>query len=174
MTLAHLARRTGAPYVRPLWWGVPEDRALRDCEDAFLLGDCLLVAPVLDSGADRRAVRLPRGRWYDVATERVYEGPAQVLVDAPLSRIPVLVRAGAVLPVRGDDGSLELEVWAPAHGRTGGGLVVTDSGDGREEPEIERYVTRRQGARVVVEREGEDGPAEPSLPVRVRGLGPRP
>ncbi|MGC5568125.1 glycoside hydrolase family 31 protein [Streptomyces sp. FR-108] len=174
MTLAHLARRTGAPYVRPLWWGVPEDRALRDCEDAFLLGDCLLVAPVLDSGTDRRAVRLPRGRWYDVATERAYEGPAQVVVDAPLSRIPVLVRAGAVLPVRGDDGSLELEVWAPARGRTGGGLVVTDSGDGREEPEIERYVTRRLGARVVVEREGEDGPVEPSLPVRVRGLGPRP
>ncbi|MFJ2264330.1 glycoside hydrolase family 31 protein [Streptomyces sp. NPDC087844] len=173
VTLAQLARRTGAPYVRPLWWGVPEDRALRDCEDAFLLGDCLLVAPVLDPGTDRRAVRLPRGRWYDVETERVYEGPAQVLVDAPLSRIPVLVRAGAVLPVRGDDGALELEVWAPAHGRTGGGLVVTDSGDGWEEPEIERYVTRRQGARVVVEREGQDGPVEPSLRVRVRGLGTR-
>ncbi|PZG96626.1 glycosyl hydrolase, partial [Streptomyces sp. NTH33] len=65
VTLAHLARRTGAPYVRPLWWGAPEDRALRDCEDAFLLGGSLLVAPVLEPGADRRAVRLPRGRWYD-------------------------------------------------------------------------------------------------------------
>src|SRR5437879_6938192 len=29
-TLAHLAHRTGAPYVRPLWWHHPEDRALRD------------------------------------------------------------------------------------------------------------------------------------------------
>ncbi|MEU9188723.1 glycoside hydrolase family 31 protein [Streptomyces sp. NPDC048484] len=170
MTLAHLARRTGAPYVRPLWWGAPEDRALRDCEDAFLLGDCLLVAPVLDPGTDRRAVQLPRGRWYDVLTEEAYDGPGRVVVDAPLSRIPVLVRAGAVLPVRGDDGSVELEVWAPAPGRTGGGLVVTDSGNGWEEPEIERYVTRRQGKRVVVERDGDDGPDEPSVPVRVRGL----
>ncbi|GLW45868.1 glycosyl hydrolase [Streptomyces sp. NBRC 14336] len=170
LTLAHLARRTGAPCVRPVWWWTPEDRALRDCEDAFLLGDSLLVAPVLGPGADRRAVQLPRGRWYDVVTERVYEGPGQVLVDAPLSRIPVLARAGAVLPVRGKDGGLELEVWAPARGRTGGGLVVPDAGDGWDEPEIERYVARWQGRRVVVEREGEDGAGEPDYPVRVRGL----
>ncbi|MET7453708.1 glycoside hydrolase family 31 protein [Streptomyces sp. NPDC005574] len=171
MTLAHLARRTGAPYVRPVWWSAPEDRALRDCEDAFLLGDCLLVAPVLHPGADRRAVQLPRGHWYDTATGRPYEGPAQVLVDAPLSRIPVLVRAGAVIPVRGDDGGLELEVWAPARGRTGAGLVVPDGGDGHHQPEIERYVSRWEGDRVVVEREGEDGMGVPAHPVRVRGLG---
>ncbi|MGW7282330.1 glycoside hydrolase family 31 protein [Streptomyces sp. NPDC054844] len=170
VTLAHLARRTGAPYVRPLWWSTPEERALRDCEDAFLLGDCLLVAPVLDPGADRRAVQLPRGRWYDVVTERAYEGPAQVLVDAPLARIPVFARAGAVLPVRGEDGGPVLEVWAPARGRTGGGLVVPDAGDGWVEPEIERYVSRWEGDRVVVEREGEDAVSEPSHPVRVRGL----
>ncbi|WP_055524252.1 glycoside hydrolase family 31 protein [Streptomyces graminilatus] len=171
MTLAHQARLTGAPYVRPLWWGAPEERSLRECEDAFLLGDCLLVAPVLGPGADRRAVRLPRGRWYDTVTERAYEGPGQVLVDAPLSRIPVLARAGAVVPVRGDDGGLELEVWAPARGRTGGGLLVLDAGDGWAEPEVERYVTRWEGRRVVVERDGEDGVVEPSRPVRVRGLG---
>ncbi|MET8770986.1 glycoside hydrolase family 31 protein [Streptomyces sp. NPDC004658] len=171
LTLAHLARRTGAPYVRPLWWGAPEDRALRDCEDAFLLGDGLLVAPVLDPGVGRRAVRLPRGRWYDTVTEEVHEGPGQVLVDAPLSRIPVLARAGAVLPVRGADGGLELEVWAPARGRTGAGLVVPDPGDGWGEPEIERYVARRHGGRVVVTRDREDGVAAPPYPVRVRGLG---
>ncbi|MFF8910489.1 glycoside hydrolase family 31 protein [Streptomyces olivaceoviridis] len=171
LTLAHLARRTGAPYVRPLWWGAPEDRALRDCEDTFLLGDGLLVAPVLDPGVRRRAVRLPRGRWYDTLTEEVHEGPGRVLVDAPLSRIPVLARAGAVLPVRGADGGLELEVWAPARGRTGAGLVVADPGDGWEEPEIERYVARRHGGRVVVTRDREDGVAAPPYPVRVRGLG---
>ncbi|NUR05291.1 MAG: glycosyl hydrolase [Streptomyces sp.] len=170
MTLAHLARRTGAPYVRPLWWAAPEDRALRDCEDAFLLGDSLLVAPVLDPGADRRAVQLPRGRWYDTVTEQVYEGPAQVLLDAPLSRIPVLARAGAVVPVRGDDGGLELEVWAPARGRSGGGLVVQDAGDGWDEPELERYVARWTRRRLIVERQGDGGTSEPPYPVRVRGL----
>jgi alpha-glucosidase len=171
VTLAHLARRTGAPYVRPVWWGSPEDRALRGCEDTFLLGDALLVAPVLDPGVKRRAVQLPRGRWYDTVTEEAYEGPGQVYVNAPLSRIPVLARAGAVIPVRGADGEVELEVWAPARGRTGGGLVVPDAGDGGNEPEAERYVARRQGRSVVVTREREDGSAQPPYPVRVRGLG---
>ncbi|MCB8908151.1 MULTISPECIES: TIM-barrel domain-containing protein [unclassified Streptomyces] len=169
-TLARLARMTGAPYVRPLWWGTPEDRVLRDCEDAFLLGDALLVAPVLTRGADRRAVRLPRGRWYDTATGQAYEGPGQVLLDAPLSRVPVLARAGAVLAVRDDDGEPALEVWAPAAGRTGGGLVVRDTGDGWETAEIERYQSRLVDGRVVVERVTDDGVEEAGLPVRVRGV----
>ncbi|WP_411572190.1 hypothetical protein [Streptomyces pristinaespiralis] len=184
MTLAHLARLAGAPYVRPLWWRSPGDRALRDCEDAFLLGDSLLVAPVLEPGADRRAVRLPRGRWYDTHSGRPYDGPGQVLVDAPLSRIPVLARAGAVLPVLDDGGAqgdasqaagtrtgrVGLEVWAPAAGRRGGGLVVRDAGEGWAEPEIERYTSRLAGGRVVVERATDDGQSAVEGPVRVRGL----
>ena len=169
VTLAQLARLTGAPYARPLWWGLPDDRALRDCEDTFLLGDALLVAPVMERGADSRAVALPRGRWYDTATERAYDGPGQILLDAPLSRIPVLARAGAVLPVRGEDGGIELEVWAPAAGRPGGGLVIHDPGDGWGEAGIERYVTRLVDGRVVVERVTDGGTVEPLLPVRIRG-----
>ncbi|MYV76216.1 glycosyl hydrolase [Streptomyces sp. SID1046] len=154
VTLAHLARRTGAPYVRPLWWGSPEERQLRDCEDTFLLGDALLVAPVLECGADRRAVRLPRGRWYDTATGAAYEGPGQILLDAPQGRIPVLARAGSVLPVRaGSGGGVELEVWAPARGRTGGGVVIRDPGPGFEPGEVERYTVRWVGDAVVVEDE---------------------
>ncbi|MFG2615336.1 glycoside hydrolase family 31 protein [Streptomyces anulatus] len=168
VTLSQVARMTGAPYVRPMWWGAPGDRALRECEDAFLLGDALLVAPVLEAGTRRRAVRLPRGRWYDTATGRAYEGPGRVQVDAPLSRVPVLARAGAVIPVRGADGGPELEVWAPAPGCTGGGLVVRDPGDGWAEAEVERYVTRWEGDRVVVERDGAEGGVD--CPVRVRGV----
>ncbi|MEV5510574.1 glycoside hydrolase family 31 protein [Streptomyces orinoci] len=160
MTLAQLARRTGAPYVRPLWWRAPEDRALRDCEDAFLLGDSLLVAPVLEQGTDRRAVRLPRGCWYDTATGRLHEGPGQVLLDAPLSRIPVLARAGAVLPVAAPDGSVELEVWTPAPGRTGGGVLIGEDGV------VTRFTSRRRDQTVRVEQEGA---AEVAYPVRVRG-----
>ncbi|MEU0103028.1 glycoside hydrolase family 31 protein [Streptomyces sp. NPDC006267] len=169
VTLSHVARLTGAPYVRPMWWGAPGDRALRECEDAFLLGDALLVAPVLEPGTRRRAVRLPRGRWYDTATGRAYEGSGQGLVDAPLSRVPVLARAGAVIPVRGADGGPELEVWAPAPGCTGGGLVVRDAGDGWAEVEVERYVTRWEGDRVVVER-GDGAGGGIDCPVRVRGI----
>ncbi|WNI33162.1 glycoside hydrolase family 31 protein [Streptomyces sp. ITFR-6] len=168
VTLARLARLTGAPYVRPLWWGSPGDRALRECEDAFLLGDALLVAPVLGPGLCERAVRLPPGRWYDTVSGAVYEGPGQVVVEAPLSRVPVLARAGSVIPVRGADGGLELEVWAPVEGRGGGGSVVRDPGDGWEEAVVERYTSRLVGGRVVVVRDGAEGLVD--CPVRVRGL----
>jgi alpha-glucosidase len=173
-TLAHVAHRTGAPYVRPLWWNDPEDRKLRACQDAFLLGDALLVAPVLEQGSDLRSLRLPRGRWYDTATGEAYEGPGQVLVDAPLGRIPVLARAGAVLPVAGADGGVELEVWAPVAGRSGGGLLIADDGDGWAEPRAERFRARLVGGRTVVEREvaeGAEGAEEVGYVVRVRGGG---
>ncbi|MFC9431792.1 TIM-barrel domain-containing protein [Streptomyces sp. NPDC056987] len=173
VTLAQLARLTGAPYVRPLWWGAPEDRALRDCEDAFLLGDALLVAPVLTRGADRRAVRLPRGRWYDTVTEQAYEGPGQVLLDAPPSRIPVLARAGAVIPVRGADGGMELEVWTPAGGRAGGGLVVLDPEDGGDKP-AEDAGDVAPGREAVGGADGTVGGAERGAVGRAEGEEPEP
>ncbi|WP_326809253.1 MULTISPECIES: TIM-barrel domain-containing protein [unclassified Streptomyces] len=155
VTLAQLAHRTGAPYVRPVWWQHPRDRALRDCEDAFLLGDALLVAPVLEQGIRTREVRLPSGRWYDTATGRAYEGPRTVRLATPGGRVPVLARAGAAVPVRGADGGTELEVWPPAPGRTGSGLVIPDPGEGWERPEAERFTVRGTGnGGAVVEREG--------------------
>ncbi|MYV70156.1 hypothetical protein GT043_30260, partial [Streptomyces sp. SID2131] len=69
-----------------------------------------------------------------------------------------------------EGGDPVLEVWAPAAGRTGGGLVVRDTGDGWEPAEIERYQSRLVDGRVVVERVTDDGVAEPGLPVRVRGV----
>ena len=165
-TLAHLANRTGAPYARPLWWSDPDDRELRRTGDAFLLGDALLVAPVLEEGAVRREVRLPRGRWYDTATGRAYRGPGRVTLDAPLERVPVLARAGAVIGVAGTDGGVELEVWPPAPGRQGGGVLVTDEGDGWAEPVTERFSVRHREGAVTVERDGAD---EVGHRVRLRG-----
>ncbi|WP_419993079.1 glycoside hydrolase family 31 protein [Streptomyces boninensis] len=162
-TLAHLAHLTGAPYARPLWWQHPFDRQLRACDDAFLLGDALLVAPVLDPGARRRAVPLPPGRWYDTATGRTHSGGRAVL-EAPLDRIPVLARAGSVLPVTGADGRVVLEVWAPAPGRTGTGALAVE--DARGEVHLERFTARRTGGVTVARDDG----TEPGRPVRLRGL----
>ncbi len=170
VTLAQLAHRSGAPYVRPVWWRSPQDRALRDCEDAYLLGDSLLVAPVLEADAEWRAGAAARGRWYDTATGRAYEGPGQVLLPAPLERIPVLARAGSVIPVAGAGGGVELEVWEPAPGRTGAGVLIPDAGDGWERPAAVRFTTRWRDGRLRVEQEGAD---EVAYPVRVRSVAGR-
>ena len=166
VTLTHLAQRTGAPYVRPLWWHRFQDRALRDCDDAFLLGDALLVAPVLERGVRERRVRLPRGCWCDTATGTRYEGGRTVTLAAPLNRLPVLARAGAAVPVAAGDGGLEVAVWSPPPGRSGSGLLVREGGDGWERPPVERLTVRVVGGRVEVVTE-EGRPVD--LPVRLRG-----
>jgi len=61
--LAHEATTTGAPIVRPLWWLAPTDEVALTIDDEFLLGDEVLVAPVLVRGATYRPVYFPPGRY---------------------------------------------------------------------------------------------------------------
>jgi alpha-glucosidase len=96
--LADENARTGAPLMRPLFYDFP-DALDTPCDQptAFLLGDRLLVAPppTLESPQDYQ-ICLPAGRWYDYWTG---EPVAQVLSVTPaLDRLPVFVRAGAILP----------------------------------------------------------------------------
>nr|MBO2492233.1 DUF5110 domain-containing protein [Rhodothermus marinus] len=123
--------RTGLPVLRPLWLHYFDDPRTHDIEDAFLLGPHLLVAPVLEPGARTRRVYLPAGRWYDFWSDRCYEGPNEILVEAPLDVMPVFVRAGTVLPlgpaVQHTDEPcefLELHVYPG----TGGGTLYEDDG----------------------------------------------
>ncbi len=85
----------GWPIVRPL---ALLDHALADCDDEYLLGDTLLVAPVVIEGATTRVVRFPAGLWYDYWSGTMYQGPAEAVVAAPLDVLPLFVRAGSVLP----------------------------------------------------------------------------
>jgi alpha-glucosidase (family GH31 glycosyl hydrolase) len=55
----------------------------------YYFGRALLVAPVVDEGAERRMVALPPGQWRDIWTGEVYAGGDTVDVAAPLDRIPV-------------------------------------------------------------------------------------
>lgn len=87
------------PPVRPLVMDFPDDpRALGE-EDAFMLGDGLLIAPVLDEGATTRTVYLPHhaAGWYEFHSGRPHAGGETVTVDAPLGRIPVFARGGAMI-----------------------------------------------------------------------------
>lgn len=67
--------------------------------DQYFLGSNLLVAPVLQPGQRRRNVVLPAGNWIDFYTHETLPGDQTVGRTAPLARIPVLVRAGTILPM---------------------------------------------------------------------------
>jgi alpha-glucosidase len=107
------AARYDEPAVRPLFYGFPDDQMARDIEDAFLLGADLLVAPVLEEGAQGRSVYLPDhfGGWYDFHDGRQFDGGAWIRVAAPLGHLPIFVRAGSMIPVSGQlDGIDGVEV----------------------------------------------------------------
>jgi hypothetical protein len=99
-SLAWENHKTGMPLTRPLFFHDQSDPDLNGISDAFLLGPDILVAPVTEEGARQREVYLPRGRWVDFWTDSLHSGPESIVVDAPLERIPVFVRAGAVLPMQ--------------------------------------------------------------------------
>lgn len=145
-TLAWEASRTGQPLVKPLFWLDIADRELWDSDDAFLLGDDLLVAPILQEGATSRNVQLPAGRWYEFPTGSYFDGPSRISLPAPLDRIPILVRAGSVLPTE-DHGRLTLEIFAPGSGARGGELY-SDAGDGYGEWRVDRFLLTRQAAKL--------------------------
>ena len=102
-TLMWRAARDNEPMVRPLLWNFPDDAVAYAKDDSFMLGDDLLVAPVLEEGALTRAVYLPEhpGGWFDFHDGTPLAGGQVHLVPAPLGRLPLFVRAGALVPVAG-------------------------------------------------------------------------
>lgn len=97
LTLAHRAHRTGEPILRPMLYDFPDQEELRHLDDQFMFGPALLVAPVVRQGHRHRLVHLPPGEWLDFWDGTRYQGPLAMAVAAPLERIPLFVRAGAVL-----------------------------------------------------------------------------
>lgn len=97
--LARECERTGEPIVRPLVYEYPHDKMVRNICDEYLLGKFVLVAPVTAPGKFAREVYLPEGEWYDYETNEKYTGGKYILADAPLDKVPVFIRAGAILPV---------------------------------------------------------------------------
>lgn len=96
-TLANQASADGTPVTRPCRFMFPD----AGCDDLmFLLGDDILVAPVIVEGATTREVALPPGEWIDLNTgELVTGGGAAITVPAPLGTIPRWQRAGSLIPM---------------------------------------------------------------------------
>lgn len=70
----------------------PDDAGSREIHDEYMLGDALLVAPVVARGATKRRVYLPPGRWFHVWTGTPYDGGRPVEIDAPIGAPPVFSR----------------------------------------------------------------------------------
>src|SRR6185503_10931398 len=90
---------SGLPIARPLFFADPGDPALRTIDDAFLLGDDLLVAPIVHARAHERSVLFPRhpGGWFPFLEGGAPITERERAVPAPLGTLPLFARAGSVL-----------------------------------------------------------------------------
>ncbi len=104
--LSWQAHTCGAPVITPMLYYFDDDQCQSDISQ-FMVGESLLVAPVVEQGAIERSVYLPEvaGGWYRwhplsaLDSAEWFAGGNTILSAAPLGTLPLFVRAGAVIPV---------------------------------------------------------------------------
>jgi alpha-glucosidase len=163
--LLHRYHADCTPMVRPTWLDFPEDAAAWEENDEHLLGPDLLVAPVMEQGAEVRAVCPPAGaEWIEVWTGRRIEGGTEALLSAPLEGPPpLLARAGSGMLVDLAKGGWKPEpyrrgLWLfPPRNGAFASSAVEDAGDG--DGPIDRWsLTGMADADRIVVEIGRDGP----------------
>ncbi len=122
------AHSTGLPLVRPFFLQYP-DHGFEALNTQFVLGDNLMVAPVIKPGVKRQPIVFPPGIWWDWWSGRCFE--TRATIDTPLDRLPLFIRDGAVLPLL--DGTPSPDFVTP-------GYEVTWGGD-RDAPDPLKYLT---------------------------------
>ena len=90
---------TGLPVMRPLVLHYANDPEVRNLNGEFLVGEQMLVAPVLEPGATKKMVYLPEGVWYDYWTGEKLEGKQYLLREAPIDVCPIYIKEGSILPM---------------------------------------------------------------------------
>ena len=88
------------PILKPMVLEYQSDPNVQWMDDQFMAGKNLLVAPVYLEKQTARKVYFPAGNWYDFWNDEKISGPQTRLISAPLDKIPIFVKAGAILPMQ--------------------------------------------------------------------------
>ena len=145
--------------LRPLYYDMPEDISL--CfrnRNQYLFGDCLMVSPIThpmdqETLLGETEVYLPGGTWTDFFTGARYHGGRRLKMFRALNTIPVLVKAGGILPMNGEEHlkngaalpqEILLRLFPEADGET---ELIEDNGRLPADPAYRRVVTRLRRTR---------------------------
>jgi alpha-glucosidase len=92
--------QTGAPVMRPMFYEFQDDEECYShyAQYQFMFGKDILVAPVLNDYENFKKIYLPEGKWYSIFEDKVYQGGQWIIVEAPISQIPVFMKDGSILP----------------------------------------------------------------------------
>ncbi|MUK89005.1 DUF4968 domain-containing protein [Ornithinibacillus sp. L9] len=96
-SLFYEASQKGLPVMRPLLMEYPEDAKTYNLNDQFMIGDNVVLAPILQPSITDRVVYLPKGDWVEFSTGVNYEGEKTHLIHAELDELPIFVRKGSAI-----------------------------------------------------------------------------
>ena len=147
-SLAARAHRDAYIMMRSLAFDFSEDEKALETVDEYMFGDAFLVAPVLQpmyyeaeskeipATKKERQVYLPKGsKWYDFATGEIYDGGQTVAIEAPINKMPIMVKAGSIIPFSedmeyADEKGGAVDFIRIYEGADGSFALYNDAGDG--------------------------------------------
>lgn len=88
----------GLPIMRPLVLNYDKDEEVKNLNGQFMIGDCLMAAPVTEQGMTNKLVYFPEGEWYDYWTGEKITGGQYKICHAGLDECPIFVKAGSIIP----------------------------------------------------------------------------
>ncbi|HTV67343.1 MAG TPA: glycoside hydrolase family 31 protein [Rhizobiaceae bacterium] len=185
--LAWQSHVAGTPIVAPTFYHF-DDAECRDDADVFMLGPDVLVAPVVEEGRFAVDVYLPRveGGWHDFHTGAVHAGGGIATAEAPLGRLAIFVRSGAILPLATtwpetaphNASDVELTLFAGAGADASEHELFFDDGEGwgyrnGDASRLLAQATWNASTVTLAVREQGTGRGRPKLTLACRGLGGR-
>ena len=135
-SLIYRAHITGHPVIAPTEYYFSDVHCRADC-DTFMLGPDVLVAPIMDEGAERVSAYLPEGSaWVSYNSKEQFDGGQWVEIDCPIDQLQMFIRAGVVLPLASDWAdhaphdaiSIELTPFGKLNSGTGQAELFWDDG----------------------------------------------
>jgi len=126
-TMARVAHDSGVSLCRPMYYGFPEEDAAYTARYQYFFGDQMIAAPIVqpadpETGLAAADVWVPEGTWIEYTTKETFTGPRWVRLVGDLDRVPMLMRAGAILPLAAQFGT-------PAPGHLASGTTGAIPGD---------------------------------------------
>ena len=114
-TMARVAHDSGVSLCRPMYYEFPEEDAAYTARYQYFFGDQMIAAPIVqpadpDTGLAATDVWVPEGTWIEYTTKETFIGPRWERLVGDLDRVPMLMRAGAILPL-----AAPFETPAPGH-----------------------------------------------------------
>ena len=94
--------QTGLPIMRPMFLNYQDDENCyyTNAQYQFMIGENLLVAPVVNSYDRFKKLYLPSGEWYDWNNNKKVIGGNWIIVEVPIDKIPLYVKAGGIIPMQ--------------------------------------------------------------------------